>query len=409
MFLSLVVIGLAFSTSFLLNQLLLSSAENGNVSTLRLLLNLESVFGKTLVDVDYREENCYIARNGAKFCQGGETPLIVAVKHNQKDVVELLLHHNASRYLGDLERYQFPLEYAISSSTPTIIELLLTNETFENVHYGRKVLAAASRKGDLALVKKLQNLGAIFDETDYPNISPLVQAAANGNTEIVKQLLDQGIGLKNGPAAIKLAAQQGHTASVKALLDYLDKTGTDRKVLLEARVDSGDFTRGFTPLISASQSGRDDTVRLLLQYGADVENIDQQNYTALLQAAKESRSSTIKILVEEGKADIHKIDGEHLRTAFGWAGARGDIESIKFLIEKGSDVGHKDRYGRTALTWTTRIGYHLATKAIGDYGNPIKTDILDALRYAESECWALKENCDKTVEVLKEMLKKNKT
>ena len=399
----------------LLNQLLVSSSTNGGLITVKILLKLNEILGNSIIDINYREENCwspnpYFHRNHntKRSCSGGQTPLIAAIISNQPAVARLLLDYNASKYIVDLEFERFPIEYAIIYSQK-VVDMLLDNEDFKNQNYAIKALTTAANEGDFLTFGILHELGAVIDHLDNPVVtySPLIASSYKGHTHIVQYIIDHGeISLKTAQHALFLASQQGNTEIVrKILVNYVNKHQMDIKLLLEYRnyVSSG-FTEGFTPLISASQSGRDDTVLLLLLYGADVEAHDNKNFTSLHHAAKESRSSTLKLLVDEGHANINKVDGEDLRTPIGWSALRGDNESVKFLIRKGSNIDHKDKYGRTPLSWTTRGGYYETAEIIGEMAKPSKTDIEQSLYLAKVECWAKPVNCNLTRLALEKML-----
>lgn len=61
--------------------------------------------------------------------------------------------------------------------------------------------------------------------------------------------------------------------------------------------------RGFTPLHLASERGHQNVVRLLVEYGADLEQRDSKGLTALNHASIEGREAAVKLLLEMG-ADV---------------------------------------------------------------------------------------------------------
>ncbi len=100
----------------------------------------------------------------------------------------------------------------------------------------------------------------------------LLDAAAAGQTEFVKSLLDSGANIESknkvGATPLIFASVNGHNDIVKLLLD--------RGANVNAKT-----TTGITPLIAAASAGDADVVKLLLEKGADVTAKDQQGRTAL--------------------------------------------------------------------------------------------------------------------------------
>src|SRR3990172_6173795 len=91
--------------------------------------------------------------------------------------------------------------------------------------------------------------------------SVLLDAAAKGQTEFVKSLLDSGADIESknelGATSLILASVKGHAQVVKLLLDR----GAD----VNAKT-----TTGITPLMAAATAGDAVEVKLLLEKGADV-------------------------------------------------------------------------------------------------------------------------------------------
>ena len=106
-----------------------------------------------------------------------------------------------------------------------------------------------------------------------PNLeSVLLDAAAAGQTNLVKSFLDNGanVEVKNEAGATPLifASAKGHSDVVKLLLE--------RGANVNAKT-----TTGITPLMAAASGGYVDIVKLLLAKAANVSAKDQQSRTAL--------------------------------------------------------------------------------------------------------------------------------
>jgi ankyrin repeat protein len=131
------------------------------------------------------------------------------------------------------------------------------------------VIANDVDKVKVSLIQKNENPN-IVDEHDAR--TPLMLAAANGNTEIVKLLLDAGakIGATDsaGSTALHWAAERGRADVVRQLL------AANAPVDLETK-------RGLTPLMLAAGSGSAEVVEVLLAAGADPKRQDFTGRSAL--------------------------------------------------------------------------------------------------------------------------------
>ena len=123
---------------------------------------------------------------------------------------------------------------------------------------------------------------------DSPNLdSVLLEAAANGQTDMVKAFLDKGanIEIKNDAGATPLifASAKGQQVVVALLLD--------RGANVNAKT-----TSGITPLMAAAAGGYPEIVKLLLAKGADVSAKDQQGRTAFSMAEAAGESQVADLL-----------------------------------------------------------------------------------------------------------------
>jgi ankyrin repeat protein len=153
---------------------------------------------------------------------------------------------------------------------------------------------------------------------------------------------------------------------------------TDVQVLF-ADEDSKNLEQEYinTSLRLASVRGNTDTVRILLDNGADVNSTTARGGTALMWAAGSSMnpSDTVRVLLRAG-ADIH-VRSENGRTALIDAAARGNGEIAEILLVAGAEVNGKDEQGITALMTAAAHGHLDCVSTLLKYG--ASTDAVDLL------------------------------
>src|SRR5687767_3472343 len=83
-------------------------------------------------------------------------------------------------------------------------------------------LLESAKLGDVARVRELLSRGAAVDTVDRRGLTPLMWAAAGGNTDVVRQLLENGAAVdrraSDGSTALILGAANGFTEIVRALV-----------------------------------------------------------------------------------------------------------------------------------------------------------------------------------------------
>jgi len=140
-------------------------------------------------------------------------------------------------------------------------------------------------------------------------------------------------------AALFDAIRAGDTAYIKAHLTKPELEARDR--------------RGSTPLMHAAAFANLNTLKLLIDAGADVRARNDMDATALLWAAADSEKA--RMLIECG-ADV-TVASKLGRTPLMVAAARkGGTAIVELLLSKGADVHAKNRIAETALTFAARAG-----------------------------------------------------
>ena len=147
-----------------------------------------------------------------------------------------------------------------------------------------------------------------------------------------------------------IAAHNGHLNSVKILLQYgadIEDRGT---------LKTGDeVIEGCTPLWAAADTGHLDVVKLLIEKNAEVDGRTSTSSTPLRVAAHEGHLDTVKCLVESG-ADVNArtiIENTPLMVAC----SCGHLSVVTYLIDKGAFMDLQNKDGSTALHYAAQWGH----------------------------------------------------
>lgn len=196
-------------------------------------------------------------------------------------------------------------------------------------------------------------------------MNELFEAIGAGDEGRVRDLLDRqpdlaGSHNEAGLSAVLHALYTGHPELADVLLaanpalDAYDAAAVGRPHGLEALLDDdpelvrGFSNDGFTALHLAAFFGRADTAELLLDRGADPNEVARHpglTVTPLHSAAAGAHTAIVKLLLARG-ADANAAQGGGY-TALHSAAQNDDTESAEALLEAGADRTARDDRGRT--------------------------------------------------------------
>lgn len=200
---------------------------------------------------------------------------------------------------------------------------------------------------DLSVVKLLLKGGAQVNTIDRTTeLPPLFLAILRKNQSMVRILLEAGASvdqraLKHAtdchaePTSLMLAAASGDASSVKLLLQYGAPVH---------EVDSA----GKTALVRATEKGDIASMTMLLTAGSPIDAQTQSGRTALMTAAHDLHGKDAVRLLLGHEAAVDLVDGDNW-TAFMHAAVFGNVESLESLLDAGSDVNATSNSGETAL------------------------------------------------------------
>ncbi len=189
----------------------------------------------------------------------------------------------------------------------------------------------AIQRADTSAVKRLLAGGVSADSRDADGVPALMSAALFARVDCVRLLLDRG-------ADPDAATKTGATALMWAVPD-LEKV----RLLVEhgANVNARSNNLGRTPLlIAAGYPGSTDTLRVLLDKGADLRAKDKNGEHALHKASSSADVEVVRFLVERG-LDVNDSGSSNM-LPLGYALSRAYLPSVEFLLAKGARIRKQD-------------------------------------------------------------------
>lgn len=254
-------------------------------------------------------KNCSLA-----IKEKGNKALFASTAHGAKEIIKLLLHHGVDIDARN-HYWQTPLAVAASNGNKEIMELLIQNGANVNTidTRGNTPLIRSIREADsLEAARLLLAAGASasinqVSSNDASIGSALHSAVRRGKPEFIELLLQHGADInlrdKDQQTPLALAVISGRTEIVELLI----KKGADVNTV---------NIRGNTPLIN-STAGKDSSqiARLLLEAGA-TQTIDHVSHTANVGSALHSaiwqkNMDLVKLLLQFG-ANINLRDRDGL-------------------------------------------------------------------------------------------------
>ncbi len=116
------------------------------------------------------------------------------------------------------------------------------------------------------------------------------------------------------------------------------------------------YGHGHTSLMQAALDGDTESVRELINQGADINRRDDSGRTALMFAVVNRHYETMKLLLEHG-ADVQAKSNEG-GTALMGAAMAGELSMVQALLDKGADLDARLREtSDSAATLAASHGY----------------------------------------------------
>jgi uncharacterized protein len=308
---------------------------------------------------------------------GHDTPLIIACRSKDIDVVNMLLSHGMSTVFKPTSG-EYPLITAIENSSTKIIEALLQNCACVDCvsQSGKTALCSACDIGNIdsvrvllkypcdvnstgecgtnalhacchddskiGIAKMLVLRGANVNCTDVNGDTPLILCAISGAVEIASLLLHNScdVSLRNtyGNSPLHICCRIG---------------GIERERLAILCISHGVVVDGGNscedcPLHIAAKYNQEHMVSILLEAGACANAKNGHGDTALAIASSHNHTSIVKILLEHGVC-INSINSEG-NAALHLACRQNHVEIVAMLLREPScDISIGNTYSNTAF------------------------------------------------------------
>jgi len=170
----------------------------------------------------------------------------------------------------------------------------------------------------------------------------------------------QGLHLENHPRRHEVQNMKATQKSVFSLATVFVFVVTTIMLVACVRDTSQD-------LVKAARTGDTETVRRLLESGADVEAKDEMHHSSVLMwAAHEGHTDVMNLLIQNGaEIDARKPTGE---TALWFAAQKGQLQTMKILVDHGADIELTGRNDRTAVEVARENGHEEIAVFLEDAG-----------------------------------------
>ena len=388
--------------NFTFESALLEAAEAGHDEAVQFLL-------KFIKDVNHCNNK-------------GRTALMLASICGHEQVVQTLISAGANPNIQDNNGYT-ALMLACDTTSYTIVNYLLQTGANPDIQRdnGDTAIIIACRNNHSDIVKLLLQFNADPFITTRNDDTALTVSVHVNSIEIVEMLLDKQAENQKSSlvvTALTTACRYGHSQLIISLLMHSLDYFTEEEFQLFVSSAEGDhisttshifdssvdincrLVNDITPLMIASSCGHTETVEVLLQGGANVNNTDSDGYSPLLYAITGHKSlQVIELLLkfgaqpnvfingqniadkakEEGREDIYRLleqfnvlnttqkekeEDQQLQHSSGYltipiieAAKIGNIEVVKLQLKEHVNVNIQDEDGVTALMLASLNGH----------------------------------------------------
>ncbi|XP_048520177.1 uncharacterized protein LOC109544510 isoform X2 [Dendroctonus ponderosae] len=319
----------------------------------------------------------HLAAQGGHSKSDNRTPLVSAIQHYYKEIAAVLIENGASVN----EEQGAALLMAVLAGYKDLVKLLLKHNARVDFNVGENatVLHAAAKRGHKEIVNDLLAKGANADARDNHGLTPLYIAASEGHEYVAEVLIANRanvnfVNMEGAP--LHRAAAFGHVNVVSVLLRNgakVDNKDKKKRTALELAVARNHFevvrllmghkpvdmnSKGnddFTLLHIASQEGNLEVASYLVDKGCSIDARNNAGSKPIHIAAREGHEATVKYFLSKGLS-VNEL-GAANQTVIHYAAMTGQLNVVKFLIMQGANINAKDLNCCTPLHLAAENGY----------------------------------------------------
>jgi len=288
------------------------------------------------------------------------SPLVFAITMACFDIAHSLINAGAdiNRRCGN---GNFPLLAAISAEHVALTNQLFELEAAVNVAGSRGYypIHMAAHRNRVDMLRQLVAAGSEIDPETTEGETPLWLAVKLRNQEAIDFLIDVGADINHRINPKETMLSIAVETNQRTIAQTLINSGADTTALL---IDD-DGTES-TPLHLAAEFGLNDILRLMADAGANLESKVWPGYTPLFSAVRAGNLPTVKTLVRSGAStQARSLAGETVLFV-----STAHVPVLKYLLDLGINVNHRDHYGATALHHAGSQGRLAAAKVLLQHG-----------------------------------------
>ncbi|XP_046547141.1 putative ankyrin repeat protein RF_0381 [Haliotis rubra] len=275
-----------------------------------------------------------------------ETILHVACEGGNVEIIKYLLKHDIVNINCQDGKGWTPIMHAAMSGHKGVFDVLVEGGADLSLvgDYKMNTLYAACKGGNVEITQYLLKHDIVnIDCQDGKGWTPIMHAAMSGHKGVFDVLVDEGADLSllcdDKETILHVACEGGNVEIIKYILkhDIVDIGSRD--------------ANGWTPLMYGVSNGNEDVFDVLVEAGADLSLVTNDNETILHVACVWGSFGITKYLLTHEIVDIDSRDNNGLTAVMATA-MGGSIDVFKLLVKWGADL--------SLLTDTNQNILHLA-------------------------------------------------